>query len=300
MDRLTMMEMFCAVATEGGFSAGARKLNQSKAAVSKAVARLEQDLGTRLFNRTTRKVSLTESGELYLDYVGSILERVTEADAAVSTLEGSPRGTLRLSAPLSFGVGPLAPVLAAFMAAHPPLKVQMSLEDRLVDLVAEGFDVGLRVGRMTDSSLRVRRLGTVELVLCAAPAYLEAHGTPTTPAMLAQHRLLHYGNLGTGLSWALHGPGGEVSMKVDPVLTANNGDVLRALAEQGQGIVMQPTFIVGRSLAEGRLVHILRDHRPQSADVMALYAPQRHVPAKTRAFIDFLARCWSGGAIGAA
>ena len=232
MDRLTEMEAFVQVVDHGGFTDAARKMSLSKSAVSKHVSALEARLGVRLLNRTTRRVSPTELGLAYYDRARSVLAEALEADSMMTAMQATPRGSLRVSAPVTFGVRPLARVVAGFLAAYPEVDVNLVLDDRFVEVVAEGFDLAIRIGTLADSSLKARKLAETRMVIVAAPAYLAEAGTPTTIDDLGDHRLLHYSQLATGNFWRLRTPSGEErQVRVGGRLTVNNGEALMRAAE---------------------------------------------------------------------
>jgi len=290
------MQVLSRVAALGSFSAAARALGISQTMATRHIDAIEDRLGARLFHRTTRRLTLTEAGQGYLQAVERILAEVDEADGAASASVAEPRGTLRLNLPLAFGLSQAMPAIADFAGLYPGLAVDVGLTDRFIDLVDEGWDLALRIGRLRDSSLVARRLAPIRTVLCAAPAYLGRNGTPRTIADLAGHNCLGY-TLPTPASadrWRF-GKDGEIDVPVSGTIRANNGDALRVAALAGLGLVNQPTFLFSDDLREGRLVPIVLD-RPlfQFAAAYAVYAPTRHVPAKVRRFIDFLAERWAG------
>jgi len=289
MDRLTGIEVFVEVAEQGGFSAAARRLGLSNSAVSKHVAALEERLAVRLINRTTRKLALTEAGTAYYERCTRLLAELGEAEAAVSELHAEPRGTLRVNAPMSFGQLYLGEAIADFLELHPHLRVELTLNDRFVDLMDEGYDLAVRIGALADSSLVARRIAAAPRQLVAAPGYLERHGSPAHPAELAHHRCLGYGHEGQGEEWTLERGGERQRVRVAGPFRANNGDVLKAAAVRGCGIALLPTFIACEELADGRLVAVLADWSLPEAALSAVYPPSRRVSAKVRAFIDFLA-----------
>lgn len=310
-DQLAAMAVFARVVEAGSFSQAGRQLGLSKSAVSKAVARLEDHLGTRLINRTTRKLSLTETGRAFYEGCRRMLDEAEAAERAVTHLADAPRGVLRVNAPMSFGIRHLSPGLGAFMAAYPELEVDLTLEDRRVDLVEEGYDLAIRIGVMPDSSLVARKLGPNPRVICAAPAYLERRGAPQRPEALSGHDCLLYHYQSSGDTWRLRpcgaggsgaGSGAETSVRVRGRLKVNNGDSLREAALAGLGIAALPAFIVHEDLAAGRLVALLQDWE-DAADggVYAVYPASRNLSPKVRVFIDFLAErfarrpYWGGG-----
>jgi DNA-binding transcriptional LysR family regulator len=288
MDRLAAMEAFVRVVERGGFTAAAEDLRLSRAMVSKHVQDLEAHLGARLLNRTTRKVSLTEVGRVYHERCAQILADIAETESAVGALQARPRGRLRINAPVSFGALHLTAAVADYMAAHAEVTVELTLNDRVVDLVEEGYDLAVRIARLADSSLIARRLAPCRMVVCASPAYLERRGRPRRPADLAGHDCLDY-RYQAREEWQFEGPEGPVSVRVRGSLEANNGDALRAAAVRGTGVVLQPSFIVGADLAAGRLVPVLPGYRVPELAIHAVYPPGRHLSAKVRSFIDFLA-----------
>jgi DNA-binding transcriptional LysR family regulator len=289
MDRLNAIEAFVSVVERGGFTAAAEGLRKSRAMVSKHVQDLEEQLGARLLHRTTRRIALTEAGRIYHERCVQVLADLAEADAAVSAQQSSPRGTLRLNAPMSFGTMHLAAAVADFSALHPQVSVDMALNDRIVDLVEEGYDVAVRIGRLADSTLIARRLAPCRMAVCAAPSYLVEHGEPRSPADLGHHNCLGYTYMATWDEWRFEGPGGAQSVRVKGSLNSNNGEALAAAARRGLGIIVQPTFILGPDIESGRLVRLLPEYRPYEPAISAVYPHARHLSAKVRSFVDFLA-----------
>ncbi|MHA1113991.1 MAG: LysR family transcriptional regulator [Alphaproteobacteria bacterium] len=289
MDAVSDMAVFAQVVDSRGFSAAAARLGLSKSAVSKRVGRLEGRLGARLLNRTTRRLSLTEEGAAYYARCQRILADIEEAEAAVARLHDEPRGTLRVNAPMSFSLLHLAPAIPEFLALYPELRIDLTLADRFVDLVNEGYDLAVRVARLPDSSLIARKLAPARVVLCAAPDYLRRHGRPRVPADLSVHNCLVYSNLPRPEEWRLMGPDGPVSVRVSGNYRADNGDVLRRALLAGMGIGLLPTFLVGRDVQGGALESVLDGAMLQAQSVYAVYPPGGRPPAKLRAFIDFLA-----------
>lgn len=296
LDRVTGMQVFVRVAALGSLSAAARSLGMSQTMVTKHVGAIEDRLGARLLIRTTRRLTLTEAGQRYREAAERILAEIdeVEAEAAADTVE--PRGTLRLNAPLSFGFREISPALTDFAKLYPALTIDIGLNDRVIDLVEEGWDLAIRIGRLRDSALIARKLAPIRTVLCASPAYLASHGTPRTLADLARHNCLGYTLPSAASAERWHfGADGSVTVAVTGNLRANNGDALRTAALAGQGIVYQPTFLFSDDLREGRIVPIHLDQPVfQYANVYAVYAPDRHVPAKVRVLIDFLVERWAG------
>jgi DNA-binding transcriptional LysR family regulator len=286
MDRLAALQAFVRVAEAQSFSGAALRLGASKSAVSRLVSGLEADLGVRLFHRTTRSLALTEAGRGYFERTSRILADLEEADLAVSELQAAPRGLLRVSAPMSFGFLHLAPALPAFFHQSPEVSIDLTMNDRFVDVI----DVAVRIGNLEDSGLIARRLAPIRLAICASPAYLAARGTPQVPADLKAHECLCNSNLSSAREWRFAAPGGQSTMvEVSGRLACNNGDALRAGAVEGMGVIILPTFIVGEDVKAGRLVRILQEFAPRDLALHAVYPPTRHLSPKVRAFVDFLA-----------
>jgi len=282
MDRFQEMRVFATVVDGGSFVAAADTLEMSKAAVSRHVAELESRLNVRLLHRTTRRLSLTKEGEVFFARCKDLLAGVEEAEAELREHSGQVVGVLKVTAPVSFGVLRLAPLWGGFLAAHPQLELAITLSDRLVDLVEEGLDMAVRIGRLSSSSLVSRRLASTQLVLCASPTYLKKHGKPLEPADLASHSVLAYSLLAMGDTWQFEGPDGRVPVKVHPRMHTNNGDTCRAAALDHQGIILQPTFLVGDDLRTGRLVEVMPEYRSVELGIYAMYASRKHVPLKVR------------------
>jgi DNA-binding transcriptional LysR family regulator len=250
---------------------------------------LEARLGVKLLHRTTRRVSLTEAGHAYLDRARQGLAALEEAEAEATHLTGRPRGVLRVNAPVTFGFRHVAPAVARFLTAHDELRVELTLTDRMVNLLEEQVDVVVRVGRLVDSSLVARRLAPCRIVVCAAPSYIAARGMPVHPADLARHDCLSYAYAAEGDLWRFERDGVQEAVRVGGRVWSNNGDALYAAALEGLGIVLNPTFIIGEALRDGRLVRVVPGWEVPALTVNAVYPPNRYLPAKTRAFIDHLA-----------
>ncbi|MGE5548659.1 MAG: LysR family transcriptional regulator [Solirubrobacterales bacterium] len=290
MDRLAAMEAFVRVAEARSFSEAARRLRSSKSVVSRQVSALEAELGARLFHRTTRSMTLTEAGQGYYERCARILADIDEANQSVSQLQAAPRGKLRVNAPMSFGFLHLAPAIPDFLARYPDVDVDMTMNDRFVDLVDEGFDVAVRIARLADSSLVARKLAPMRRAVCASPDYLDAHGVPQSPEDLAAHDCLCYSNVALSDEWRFVTPDGKPwPVAVRGRLRTNNGDALRAAALKGVGLAYLPTFLVGNDLKAGTLVPVLGEYVPQDMAVHAVYPHSRHLSPKVRAFVDFLA-----------
>ncbi len=287
---LDLFLVFARVAEVGGFTAAAQDLEVSKATVSKAVAELEHRLGVSLLRRTTRRLSLTEAGERVLARARRIAQEAEGAMDEASEHRGEARGRLRISVPMTWGLRYLSPVLPDFMAQHPGIQVDLSLEDRAVDLIAEGFDLVVRIREMTDSTLVVRQLANVHRWLVAAPAYLQRMGTPQQPEDLSDHACLHYSNLSSGAVWQLVGGGDDQrrSVRVTGPLCANNGDAIGLAARAGLGIALQPDFIVCDDLRSGAVVRVLPEWQGPPLRMHVLTAPGGQMPRKVRVFSDFL------------
>jgi len=288
MDRITGLSVFAKVVEGSSFAAAARHFGLSPAMVSKHILALEERLGARLLNRTTRRVSPTEIGRVFYERATRILAEIDDAEQEAGALQATPRGLLRVSGPLSFGVRHLAPAVADYLGACPAVEIDVTLSDRVADLVEEGFDLAVRIGRLADSSLIARRIAPCRIVACAAPAYLAKHGAPTRPADLAAHNCLGYSYAALRNEWRFAGPDGTESVRVAGRLNANNGDILRLAALRGEGIVLQPSFLVGDDLAAGGLMPILPGYTPHELVIQAVYPHSRHLSVKARTFDDFL------------
>jgi DNA-binding transcriptional LysR family regulator len=290
MDRLAAIEAFVRVSETQSFSEAARRLRSSKSSVSRQVAALEAELGARLFYRTTRSLTLTEAGRSYFERASRILADLEEANLSVSQLQSAPRGRLRVNAPMSFGFLHLAPALTDFLRRFPEVEVDVTLNDRFVDLVDEGFDVAVRIGSLADSSLVARRLAPIRRAVCASPVYLKARGVPASPDDLKTHDCLCYSNLAQAREWQfIRADGRPWPIEVRGRLSANNGDALKVAALKGLGFVNLPTFLVGSDLQAGALVTVLDQFLVQDITVNAVYPHSRHLSPKVRAFVDFLA-----------
>jgi DNA-binding transcriptional LysR family regulator len=290
MDKFAAIAGFAQVVEAGSFSGAAQRSGLSKSALSKQVAHLEEQLGARLLNRTTRRLSLTEVGAAFYERCTRIVHEMEEAELAVSHLHATPRGVLKVNAPMTFGHLHLAPAIADFLVRYPEIRVDLALSDRIVDPIEGGFDVTIRVAVLPDSRLIARRLAPNRLVVCGAPEYFDRHGEPRTPEELARHNCLNYTYLSKSHDlWRFVGPRGEQSVRVSGNFKANNGDTLQAAAIAGLGLVWMPTFIVGASLQAGALRAVLVKYEDRTTSIWALYPRARHLAPKVRAFVDFLA-----------
>lgn len=285
---LNLLAIFARVVEAGSFSEAARRLETSRSAVSKAVAKLEKSLGARLLHRTTRHLSLTEIGQAVAAHCGRLLEEAGEVERLVDSLAAEPRGVLRVSASVAFGTLHVAPALADFLAAHPELTMELTITDRLVDLAEEGYDMAIRVTGEPPLSLVARRLAPVRRKLCATSEYFRRHGVPLTPADLVRHNCLDYTRSGEQGLWRFTGPQGEIAVPVNGSLHVDDDEALSQAVLGGLGLGLLPTFIVGGDLQAGRLQAVLSEYIPVERHVYAMYLPTRHLPSKVRAFIDFL------------
>jgi DNA-binding transcriptional LysR family regulator len=297
MDRFTAVATFVKVVERGSFARAAERLGLSTSAVSRQIADLEQHLDVRLLNRTTRRLSLTEAGQAYHERCVQLLADLDEAEASVRAATIVPKGTLRLTCGVTFGERYLAPAIVEFAALNPQLSFDLDLSDRVVDLVDEGFDLAVRIGALGQQALVARRIGWTQLVCSAAPGYLERRGAPQSPDDLSAHDCLAYTYVATPNAWSFELPDGERrSVRVPVRHRANNGRMLVALAVAGLGITMEPDFIVAPEIRSGALVRVLPRFPGPSAPIAAVYPSRRHLSAKVRAFVDFLAtRCAVGG-----
>lgn len=289
MDNITDIAVFVQVVESGSFTTAAERLGLSRSVVSKYITRLEDRLGARLMNRTTRRLSLTEAGQTFFTRSQRGLQEIEAAQAEVSHLQEIPRGKLRINAPMSFGILHIAPGLPEFAAQYPELSVDMNLDDRQVDLIEEGFDLAIRIAELPDSSLVARRLGPCRHVVCASPAYVKQHGTPQTPDDLRKHNAITFRYQDSPNEWRFLTPGGRyASVPVTGSIQMNNSLAIREAVLNGAGITLTPSFIVGEDIKTGRLTQLLPDHRAQEISIYAIYPERRHLLPKVQAFIDFM------------
>ncbi|WP_315838117.1 LysR family transcriptional regulator [Bradyrhizobium prioriisuperbiae] len=293
MDKLEGLRAFVKVVELGSFSEAGRTLRLSRSVVSKYIGELEHQLGVQLLNRTTRHVSATENGQAYFERVIGVLSDLDAADQAVTDLQATPRGLLRVNAPMSFGTLQLGPAIADFMALYPELRIQLTLSDEQVDPVQDGLDVTLRIAELEASSLIARKIMPIDRVICASPDYLQSHGVPKHPAELRDHTCLTYGYLSTGNQWKLSGRDGDHWIQPSWTLCVNNAEVLRDAAIKGRGIALLPTFIAGEALGQERLRTLLTNYHAPPLTLYAIYPPTRHLALKVRLFIDFLVERFS-------
>ena len=301
MDNFGDLKIFARVVGAGSMSAAGRELGLSPAVVSKRLRRLEDRLGTRLLQRTTRQIAMTEAGQGFYERVVAILAGVEEAEAFVTRRSAIARGTLKISAPTSFGRMHIAPNLAVFMENNPDLNINLLLSDDLVDIVGEGFDVAIRIAELADSSLVARKLAPVRRVLCASPGYLAKTATPLAIEDLEQHNCLTHL---VSDNWRMEGPNGVVNIRPEGNLSTNSSEVVREAVQADMGIALRSTWDIGRELSDGRLVRVLPDYESTTnVGIYAIYPSRQFLPVKVRVFIDYLASLfgsvpyWENGAL---
>jgi DNA-binding transcriptional LysR family regulator len=288
MDRFQALQTFIQVVESGSFVGAAEHLGLSTTAVSRQVADLETHLQTRLLQRTTRRLSLTETGRAFHERGVQILGELDEAERAVSQAATEPRGTIRLTTSVNFGTRQVTPAIASFLARHPQIKFDVSLSDRIVDIIEEGFDLAIRIGGTGGESLVARKLGETRIVACASREYISRHGAPAAPEDLVRHTCLTY-EYALRDVWAFRDAAGrERTVRVAGSLNSNNGELNAAAAVQGLGIALEPDFIVGRELKSGALVPVLEEFEAPVLPIYAVYPSRRFLPAKVRALVDFL------------
>ncbi len=290
MDKFLEMQTFTAVVDAGSFVRAAETLDMSKAAVSRYVAELEGRLGVRLLHRTTRKLSLTEEGRAFHARCKALLAELDEAESEITAQSAQATGMVKINVPVTFGNLHLAPLWSDFMRQNPRVTLDVTLNDRVVDLMEEGYDLVVRIAALPSSSLFSRKLASTRMVLCASPAYLKAHGRPKHPSDLAGHAVLAYSLLATGDQWGFDGPDGRQTVAVNPILRTNSGDTCRAAALKHLGIILQPTFMVGEDLRSGALVELMPQYRSSEYGIYAVYPSRRYMSAKVRLLIEFLAK----------
>ncbi|GGI75651.1 LysR family transcriptional regulator [Shewanella hanedai] len=290
MGQLENMQIFIKVVETGGITKAAEQLNLAKSAVSKRLSEIEQQLSVKLINRTTRKSSLTEAGNIYYQKCKLLLEEVDELNCQLSSVQQSLKGTLKLTVPLSFGVMHLVNAFELFAQQHPNLQMDIDFSDRNVDLVEEGFDLAIRIGHLTDSSMRARAFAPISHLICASPSYLEQHGKPETPEQLKSHKLLKYSRLPLAGIELIDKQQQRISVPMESHCTANNGDFLKAMAVSGHGISFLPRFIVWQELANGSLETIMPDYKIPPMKAYVVYPQNRYLPKKVRMLIDFLSQ----------
>jgi DNA-binding transcriptional LysR family regulator len=296
MDTLAAMRVFTTVVEQGGFAQAAARLAMSASAVSRLLAQLEAHLDARLLNRTTRRLSLTESGEAFFERSVQILSDLEEAEAQAAGSNARPRGTLKLTCAIAFGVRHLAPLIGRFQARYPETRFDISLSDHVVDLIDAGLDLAIRIGEPGSPNLVARRIGETHLVACASPDYLRRHGTPRHPHELAGHNCFTYAYAAVKEHWRFRDSAGQIiEARVSGTIHSNNGEMAVAIAAQGVGIALEPDFMVAAALVDGRLVRILGDFTPPASAIYAVYPSRRHLSAKVRTFVDFLVKEFDAG-----
>lgn len=294
MDRIASISAFAAVVEAGSFVRAAERLATSTSTLSRQIAELEQHLDVRLLNRTTRKLSLTEGGQAFYERAVQVLADLEEAEALATSSAAAPRGRLRLTCSHAMGVQRLAPAIASFVARYPEVGFDVSVSDRIVDLVEEGFDLAIRIGQVGSDQLVARKLGDMRLYVCASPAYLRSHGTPRTPADLSGHAVMTYAYSPNPKLWRLTDRDGNAQeVRVSGPLHSNSGDLSIAAAIAGLGVVFEPDFMVRKSLESGLLVRVLPGWESAAGEIWAVYPSRRHLSVKVRLFVDHVARHFS-------
>lgn len=282
------MRTYVAAIAAGSFAGAAERLGMSPQLVSKYVGQLERRLGARLLNRTTRRISITEAGQAYYERCQDLLAEFDELEGAIRESAVAARGTLKINAPMSFGITHLARAAAEYQREQPDVAVDLTLDDRVIDVVSEGFDLAVRIGRLAESSLVARKLAPIRLVICGSPSYLSDRGVPETPDALSNHECLCYTYSSNHDHWYCERDGKQFDVRISGKISANNGDALRLAAIAGAGLIMQPTFMVDHDVREGRLQIVLQDYAIEELAVYAVYAHRQYLSAKVRTFVDFL------------
>ena len=295
MDRYENMNTFVRVVETGSISAAADRMDVAKSVVSRRLKELETHLGVELFHRTTRQMNLTDSGRAFYQQAVRILADILEAELATTQSHGALRGSLKVAVPLSFGLMHLGSAINEFLQQHPDIEFDLDFNDRQVDLLAEGFDLAIRIASLPDSSLIARHLAPIQAILCASPNYLARNGTPQVPEDLHQHRCLAYYLISNIEQWQLHDAGGQlIKVPIKPYLKAGNGQFLRDAATASLGIVLLPTFIVYQEIEQGTLVPLLADYQCLPLAAYAIYPQTRHLSQRVRAFVDFMVKRFEG------
>lgn len=298
MDRLSWMQSFVRAAETGSFSAVARELNTTQPTVSKHVASLERYLGARLFNRSTRNLTLTDEGSRFYEYSQRIMEQMQTAEADIRGGVAEPVGVLRVNAPVSFGRMHIAPFVREFLDAHPKVRLELDLADRFVDIIEEGVDVAIRIGELEDSALVARRIGVTQLDTVAAPAYIEQHGQPTVPADLVDHECIIYSTKRKSNDWQYEGPDGPLVQTVEGSFRTNSSEAVLSALLAGVGVAVTPCWMIADALADGRLVSLLPDYAPRPMPIQAVFPSNRHMSAKVRRFVEFLGEVFARDEVG--
>ena len=291
MENLTDIAVFVEVVKSSSFTTAARELDLSRSVVSKYITRLEQRLGVRLLNRTTRRLSLTEAGQRFFQQSQSALMQLENAEGEIHAMQAEPKGLLRISAPSSFGILHLAPLIPQLRKTCPELNLDLSISDKLVDIVDEGLDVAIRIGELPDSTLIARRIAQCRYVVCASPDYFEQHGRPGTPDDLTEHNCLLFQFWDSPNQWQfLDKDNRFINIKIRGEIVSNNSLALREIMKSGGGISIAPTFLVGDDLKNGRLAPVLTDYQIKPISIYAVYPHRQYLTAKVRAFLEFLSR----------
>lgn len=288
MDKFVEMKTFIGVVELGSFIKAADTMNMSKAAVSRYVLEMEARLGVRLLHRTTRRLSLTEEGQIFYSRAKELLADLEDAENEITQQSDNASGLLRINAPFTFGILHLAPLWGDFKALYPKIKLDITLADRVVDLVEEGYDLAVRIATLENSTLISRKLASTRMILCASPTYLKQKGSPSHPKDLASHEVISYSYWSSKDEWQFEGPQGLETVKINPGIYTNNGDTCRAAALSHHGIVLQPSFLVGQDIIDGTLVELMPEFRSLELGIYAVYPTRKHVSAKVRLLIDFL------------
>ncbi len=289
MDRFAAMSVFVQVVEQGSFARAATRLGMSTSAVSRHVSELESHLGARLLNRTTRSLSLSETGQAYFERAVQLLSDLHEADALAESVDAAPRGTIKLTSSAAYGVMHLAPAIADFQVRYPEVRFDVSLSERYVDLVEEGLDLAIRIGELGNANVVAKKIGETRLIACAAPDYLKTRGTPKHPHDLINHNCFSYEYLATKDHWCFTDlDGAMIDVNVRGSLRSNSGEMAIALAEKGVGIALEPCFMFANALAEKRVVQVLKKFPARATGIHAVYPARRHLSNKVRTFVDFL------------
>jgi len=294
MNAFGAIPVFVAVVENDGFSAASRALGISKSAVSKRINQLENHLGVRLLHRTTRKLSLTEAGERYFEHAAQALTAAGQAEDAVTELQGEPQGKLKISSPMSFGRLHVAPLIPIFTQRYPKILIDLVMDDRNIDLVAEGFDLAIRSGDMPDSTLIARKLAPLRQVLCASPDYIDRYGMPVTPSELSERNCILFSYSGDANEWTLNKDGKAEAVLVSGSYRVNNSEAILVALREGIGIGRLPTFVAGPDLREGNLVRILESYNIPDHTFYAVFPERQYLPAKVRVFLDFSINYFGG------
>lgn len=294
-ESFSAIPVFVAVIETGSFSAAAEKLTMTKSGVSKRISSLEDSLGVRLFNRSTRKMTLTEAGEQFSDYARNVVMIAQEGISAISQYQGKPKGTLKINAPMTFSRLHIVPFLKEFLERYPDIKVILNMDDKVVEMVKGGFDVGIRIGELKDSSLIAKKLVDCKSVMCASPEYIAKFGKPNTPLEIAHHNCIYYSLFQSGIEWRFFHNGVKISVEPKGNFIVNNSDAIAEVLLQGLGICQIPTFIVHQHLANGKLVRLLEDYELPNHAIYALYPERKHLPEKVRAFIEYISEKLGNG-----